>query len=76
VLLVEVATVPVLTGVLLAETPALGAETAELVCGGIINVDPSISCELEDRPFAAASCATLRPSVAAIDDSDSPGVTV
>ena len=46
------------------------------VCGGIITVDPAMRCASADRPLAAASCATLRPSAAATEYRDSPGTTV
>ena len=57
--------------------PAAGeaAATSAAPGGGIISVEPLTSWAPDERPLAAASCATVRPSVAAIDESDSPAAT-
>src|SRR5436190_805096 len=52
------------------------ATPAELDCGGIRSVVPEVSWEEGEMPFAAASSATVTPSAAATELSDSPGVTV
>src|ERR1700759_3276667 len=44
-------------------------------CAGIWIPLPAISCAVGETPWAAASCATLRPSAAATEESDSPGLT-
>ena len=43
---------------------------------GIISVLPAVSDASGDSPLAAASCSTVTPSLAATEDSDSPGATV
>jgi hypothetical protein len=44
-------------------------------CGGITSCDPVVSSAVAGRPFAVANCSTVKPSVAATDESDSPGST-
>jgi hypothetical protein len=55
-------------------TPPTGA-AVEVLCGGISSVLPALSQASDGKPLAAASASTLRPSVAATDESDSPGAT-
>ena len=50
--------------------------TARLLRLGLVgSVLPALSDASSDNPFAAASSLTLTPSLAAIEDSDSPGAT-
>ena len=70
----------VLIGTDTAEVVPVLAEVVELtpaaLCGGIWTTRPVTSSWSVDSPFAAASCATLNPSCAAIELSDSPGMIV
>ena len=73
----------VLTGTVPAvalEAVPLPTDAVELtpaaLCGGIATTRPVTSSWSADIPFAAASCATVNPSCAAIELSDSPGVIV
>src|SRR3984885_7837491 len=52
-----------------------GALTPGSCWGGICTVEPATSPASGERPFAAASWSTVRPSAAAIEESDSPGAT-
>jgi hypothetical protein len=66
----------VLTGTVAAEElPDPSPDRVE-ACGGIWTAEPAIRPASSGRPLAAASCATDRPSAAAIELSDSPVVTV
>ena len=70
----------VLAGTDAAEVVPVLAVVAELtpapLCGGIATTRPVTSIWSVEIPFAAASCATVNPSCAAIELSDSPGVIV
>ena len=57
------------------ESTGAAAETTPPPCGGIISVVPLTSWASDERPLAAASWATVRPSAAATEDSDSPAAT-
>lgn len=70
----------VLIGTDATEVVPVLADVVELtpaaLCGGIWTTRPVTSSWSVDSPFAAASCATLNPSCAAIELSDSPGMIV
>jgi hypothetical protein len=55
---------------------ALALVEAGAFWGGIASVEPAISFVNREMPFAAASCATVSPSLAAIPVRVSPGITV
>jgi hypothetical protein len=61
----------------MAEEGAAVAEgTTGAPCGGIAIVEPMISWASGAIPFEAASSATVSPSAAATEVSDSPGMMV